>query len=196
VRASELRQVTPLVRVTTNEPHIILRFLDTGVQGIQVPMINSAEEAIKAVRAAKFSPFGIRGLAGSRAADYGQTVPFNEYVLQANSNTLLAVQIETSEAVDRVSEIAVIEGVDVVFVGTTDLCLSLGLPAQPKHPRVCQVIDTIAKEVMRAGKILGAFVASADSAREWQQRGARYLVSNLESILVPAMRQFLEKVRG
>jgi 4-hydroxy-2-oxoheptanedioate aldolase len=196
VRAAELRRVTPLVRVTTNQQHIILRFLDTGVQGVQVPMVNSAAEAEIAVRAIKFSPRGARGLAGTRPAQFSQAVPLGEYVQTANAETLVIVQVETVEAVSHVSEIARVDGVDVVFVGPTDLSLSLGVAGQPQHARVREAAEKIALEVEQAGKILGAFVSSPESAREWRNRGARYLATGLESILAPAARQYLEKVRS
>jgi 4-hydroxy-2-oxoheptanedioate aldolase len=196
VRAAELRGVTPLVRVPTNQSHVILRFLDTGAQGVQVPMVNSAAEAEMAVSAAKFGPRGSRGLAGTRAADYGQTTPFGEYVKVANAETLLIFQIETAEALREVSNIARTDGVDVVFIGPTDLSLSLGVPGQPEHPRVREAAEKIATEVAQAGKILGAFATNANSAREWKNRGARYIVTNLEPILLPSVRRYLEEVRA
>ncbi len=196
VRVSELRGVTSVVRVPTNQPHVILRFLDTGVQGIQVPMVNTAADAESAVRATKFSPQGDRGLAGSRAADYGQTTAFNEYVKTANAETLVIVQVETARALTQVPEIAKTDGVDVIFIGPTDLSLSLGFPGQPQHPLVREATDKIAADVAQAGKILGAFASNAESAREWRERGARYIVSNLESILLPGVRQYLDRVRA
>ena len=74
VRAAELRDVTPIARVPTNQPHVILRMLDTGVGGIHVPWVNSGAEAEAAVQAIKYGPRGMRGLAGVRAADVGQTM--------------------------------------------------------------------------------------------------------------------------
>lgn len=194
VRAAELRKITPIVRVTTNQQHVILRFLDTGAHGVQVPMVNSGPEAEKAVRAVKFGPRGDRGLAGTRPANYGQTTPFEEYVQKANHETLVIIQVETAAAVSQVSEIARIEDVDVVFIGPTDLSLSLGFPGHPEHPRVREAIDKIASDVAGAGKILGAYVSNSESAREWRQRGARYLVAGLENILLPSVRRFLEEV--
>lgn len=196
VRVADLRSVTPLIRVPTNQPHVILRFLDTGAQGVQVPMVNSPAEAERAVRAVKFAPRGNRGLGSTRAADYGQTAPFHEYVKVANAETLLILQVETVEALGEVMDIASTDGVDVVFIGPTDLSVSLGVPGQPQHPRVREATDRIAAQVAQAGKILGALASSADSAREWRQRGARYIVTNLETILVPGVRRYLEEVRA
>lgn len=196
VRVADLRSVTPLIRVPTNQPHVILRFLDTGAQGVQVPMVNSPAEAERAVRAVKFAPRGNRGLGSTRAADYGQTAPFHEYVKVANAETLLILQVETVEALGEVMDIARTDGVDVVFIGPTDLSVSLGVPGQPQHPRVREATDRIAAQVAQAGKILGALASSADSAREWRQRGARYIVTNLEAILVPGVRRYLEEVRA
>jgi 4-hydroxy-2-oxoheptanedioate aldolase len=196
VRVANLRAVTPLIRVPTNRPDVILRFLDTGAQGVQVPMINSPAEADRAVRSVKFGPRGNRGLGSSRAADYGQTAPFHEYVKVANAETLVILQVETVEAISEVLGIARTDGVDVVFIGPTDLSASLGVPGQAQHPRVREATEKIAAQVAQAGKILGAFASGAESAREWRQRGARYIVTNLETILVPGVRRYLEEVRA
>lgn len=161
-----------------------------------MPMVNSPAEAERAVRAVKFAPRGNRGLGSTRAADYGQTAPFHEYVKVANAETLLILQVETIEALGEVMDIARTDGVDVVFIGPTDLSVSLGVPGQPQHPRVREATDRIAAQVAQAGKILGALASSADSAREWRQRGARYIVTNLEAILVPGVRRYLEEVRA
>ena len=72
IRAAELHEVTPIVRVPVNEPHVILRFMDLGTQGCQVPWVEDAADAERAVQAVKYGPRGSRGLAGIRAADYGQ----------------------------------------------------------------------------------------------------------------------------
>ena len=99
VRAAELRNVTPLVRVTTNrnldDP---ARYMDRGPRA-HVPMVNTAREAEQAVRAIKYGPRGSRGLAASRSADFGQVGSYADYVASANKGTLVVVQIETTEAV-------------------------------------------------------------------------------------------------
>jgi hypothetical protein len=96
VRAAELRDVTSIVRVPTNQAPAILRLLDTGAQGAQVPWINTAPEAEAAVRAIKYHPRGVRGLAGVRASDYGLAGTLAEYTDRANRETLVVLQVETS----------------------------------------------------------------------------------------------------
>jgi 4-hydroxy-2-oxoheptanedioate aldolase len=196
VRAAELREVTPIVRVTTNQPHIILRFMDTGAQGLHIPWVNSGPEAEQAVQSVKYGPRGIRGLAGSRAADYGQRLPFGEYVKQANEQTLIVLHIETSTAVDNLADIIAVEGVDVVFIGPTDLSHSLGVPGQPQHPTTQAAIDRIVETVAGSDVALGIMVGNAEAAQQWKARGARYIAIGLESVLKPAAVNYLNAVRS
>lgn len=195
VRAAELRGVTPLARVTTNQPPVILRFLDTGAQGIHVPWVNSLDEARAAVRAVKYIPQGQRGLAGVRAADYGQGTAFMDYVRQANEETLVVLQIETREAIAQLPEIVALPDVDVIFIGPTDLSNSLDVPGQQDHPSVQEAMRKIIETVAASDKVLGMMVSNAAQARQWQERGARYITTTLESQLAPAMRQYLQGAR-
>ncbi len=196
VRAAELRGVTPIVRVTTNQPHIILRFMDTGAQGLHVPWVNSAAEAAQVVQSVKYFPEGIRGLAGVRAADYMQAAPLSEYVKQANAETLVTIHIETQEAVEDLPKMVAIDGIDVIFIGPTDLSQSYGVPGQPQHPSVQAAIDRIVEVVAGSNKALGIMVGSAQAAQQWRERGARYITIGLESILAPATRDYLKTVHG
>lgn len=195
VRAAELREVTPIVRVTTNRPHIILRYMDVGAQGLHVPWVNSAAEADAAVRSVKYYPRGIRGLAGVRAADYAQVTPLSEYVQQANAETLVVIHIETAEAVERLPEIVAVDGVDVIFIGPTDLSHSFGVPGQPQHPMVQEAMQRIVETVAGSNVALGAFVSNAAAARQWRERGARYVAVGLESLLSQAVHDFLAAAR-
>jgi 4-hydroxy-2-oxoheptanedioate aldolase len=196
VRAAELVGVTPVVRVPANQSHVILRFLDTGAMGVQVPLVGSAEEADAAVSYVKYWPRGARGLAGVRAAGYGQTGPLWEYVKSANEETLVVIQIETRSALDHVDEIAAVDGVDVVFVGPTDLSQALGVPAQTSHPRVEQAYDAIAAAVGESGAALGVLVGDAAGVQAWRERGARYIAVTIDSLLSRAARTLLTEVRG
>jgi 4-hydroxy-2-oxoheptanedioate aldolase len=195
VRAAELRAVTPIVRVTTNQPPIILRFMDTGAQGLHVPWVSSAADAEMAVRSVKYHPRGIRGLANMRAAEYGQTIPLSRYIEKANAETLTIIQIETLDGVEHASEIAGVDGVDVIFVGPTDLSHSLGVPGQFQHPTVRAAIERVADVAARSNVALGAIASDAQTAREWLDCGARYILVTLESLVKSTVQQFLGQLK-
>jgi len=195
VRAAELREVTPLVRVTTNEASTILRFMDTGAQGAHVPMVNSAGEADHAVRAIKYGPRGSRGLAASRSAGFGQLGPYDEYVRWSNDETLVVVQIETPEAVAAVPDILTVDDVDVVFLGLTDLSQALGVPGQTSHPDVEQAAQAVAGAVTVSRVALGVLVGNAAAAVAWRERGARYIAVSLEGLIRESSQAFQTAVR-
>ena len=194
-RAAETNDVTALVRVPVNQQHVILRYLDIGAQGVQVPWIHNAADATNAVRSVKYQPHGVRGLAGVRAADYGQRASFADYIQQANAETMVVAQMESAEAVANIREIVQVPGIDVVFIGPTDLSNSYGAPNDFTNERVQRAMQTITEAVVASDKALGILVTNAESARQWQQRGARYILTTTESVLGPACRAFLKEAR-
>jgi 4-hydroxy-2-oxoheptanedioate aldolase len=194
-RAAELHDVTTLVRVTTNQPPVILRYLDTGIQGAQIPMINSQAEAEAAVRAVKYHPRGVRGLAGVRADDYAQRQPFKDYVVQANEETMVIAQVETGAGVEQIAEIIEVPDIDVIFIGQTDLSHSLGVPGDTENLIMQAALDRIITAVKQSDKALGVLVSNAQAAQAWRERGAKYIVIGLESLLSSACRSYLQAVR-
>lgn len=197
-RAAELQNVTPLVRVTTNQQPVILRFMDTGVMGAMVPMINSVADAEAAVRSIKYAPRGQRGLAGVRAAAFGQVPGFNfkNYIAEANNETLVIAQVETAAAVDALPDIVKIPDIDVIFIGPTDLSQSVGVPGELQHPAVQELFDRIISIVTASDKALGILVPNAEAAKQWQARGARFVLVVMDALLGPACRGFLQAARG
>jgi len=141
VMAAERVGITPIVRTPGFDPAFILRLLDMGVQGIQVPHVSDAETA--AGQAVRYPPDGERGMAaGSRAADYGRT-PLLEHMARSNREIILACMIEDMAAVERIDEIAAVPGVDLLAVGPSDLSRSLGVSGHPDHPRLVAAIDRV-----------------------------------------------------
>jgi 4-hydroxy-2-oxoheptanedioate aldolase len=195
-RALELRGVTPLARVTTNQPHIILRFLDSGIHGVHVPWVNTPQGVEQAVRSVKYAPRGQRGLAGTRASEWGLSEPLGAYVERANRETMVVVHIETQDAVDAIEEYVAIDGVDVLFLGPTDLSQSLGHPGNPGHPDVIAAMERVARVVVPSDKVLGIYAGTAAMTREWLERGARYFTTGLEVFLREGMTAHLDRVRG
>lgn len=195
VRAAELHGVTPIVRVTTNAPPVILRFMDTGAHGLHVPWVNSLEETTAAVRSVKYHPLGTRGLAGVRAADYGQAGSFQAYIQRANAETLVVIHIETAEAIEQLPRMVAVDAVDVFFIGPTDLAHSFGVPGQPQHPVVQAAMQRVVDTVAGSHAALGIMVSTLEAAREWRARGAHYITIGLEALLSPAAHAYLRGVR-
>lgn len=183
VRAAEIGGLASLVRVTANDPKMILRALDVGASGILVPQVNSAAEAAQAVRAAKYGPQGERGLAGIvRAARYGFE-PVKKYIADANDRTLVVVQIEDIKAVEALDEIVAVDGIDGLLIGPADLSQSMGLTGQFDNPDFVRVVHDAVARVIRAGKHAGIFCFNADQAKYWRSQGARLLVIATDTML-------------
>jgi 4-hydroxy-2-oxoheptanedioate aldolase len=195
-RAVEPRGVTPIVRVTTNDPPTILRYLDTGVHGAHIPWVNSPAEVERAVQSVKYAPRGIRGLAGSRASEWGISEPLSAFVARSNRETLVVIHIETQEAVDAIDDYLAIDGVDVLFIGPTDLSQSLGHPGDTTHPDVLAALDRVASAVVGSDKVLGIYAGTVDMTKEWLDKGARYFTTSLEPFLRAGMTAHLRDVRG
>jgi 4-hydroxy-2-oxoheptanedioate aldolase len=187
---------TPLVRVTTNQTPIILRYLDTGAAGVVVPWINTPDEAEHVVRAVKYYPRGKRGLAHVRAADYGMGDSLGDYAVRANAETLVIVQCESVQAVENAAAIAEIDGVDVVFVGPTDLSQSMGLPGQTTHPDVIDMIQRVVDAVTPTGKAVGIMTKNIENAQFWRERGVRLITSGLDGVIAAGVRDFIGAIRA
>ncbi len=194
VRAAEVSDVTPLVRVTTNAKHIILRYLDTGAQGVMVPQVNSGAECAAAIDAVKFYPRGSRGLAGSRAANYGQKMNLPDYVGKANNETLTLIQVESKEAVDDIHAILDVPHVDVLFIGRTDLSQSYGFPGQATHPTVMEATNSVIEACHGKGVPSSVLVKSTDEAKEWLDKGCLMIMTTLEAIFGKACKDFVNNV--
>ena len=194
VRAVELRGATPLARVTTNQSQIILRYLDTGLHGVQVPWVNTVRDVELAVQFTKYGPRGIRGLAGGRASDWGLSESIGEYTARANRETMLIVHIETADAVELVDEYVGVDGVDVIFLGPTDLSHSLGHPGQVDHRDVQAAMQHVADVVVASDKALGIYAGDAEFAQEWQSRGARYIATGMDGFLLRGIKTYLKEV--
>ena len=194
--AAELTGLTPIARPWTNSPEGILRVLDRGAMGVQVPHVNTASDAKRAVEAVKFHPMGTRGLAaGTRPAGYGLTGSASDYVQEANRETLVCVQLEEAEALRNLDEILRVDGVDVLFVGPSDLSQSLGYPGRSDVPEVREAMDRAFAAIVAAGKMPGS-TGNIQAIRDYQRKGVRYLYTHLTRLLGSASQEFLSAVRS
>jgi 4-hydroxy-2-oxoheptanedioate aldolase len=194
--AAELAGVTAIARPWSNSPEAILRLMDRGVIGVQVPHVNTAADARQAVESVKFHPLGTRGLAaGTRPAQYGFNVSAADYVEEANRETLVCVQLEEAEALGNLGEILQVEGVDVFFIGPSDLSQSLGYPGRSDAPEVREAMDRAFATIVAAGKVPGS-AGNLQAIRGYQQKGVRYLYTHLTTLLAGSSREFLAAVRS
>jgi 2-keto-3-deoxy-L-rhamnonate aldolase RhmA len=146
--AAERVGITPIVRTPGFDPAFILRLLDMGVQGVQVPHVGDAATARAAVKAVRYPPLGERGMAAGSRAEFGK-IPLVEHTAQSNREILLACMIEDMAAVERIDEITAVEGVDLLAIGPSDLSRSLGVSGQPDHPRLVAAIDRVREAVKK-----------------------------------------------
>jgi 4-hydroxy-2-oxoheptanedioate aldolase len=162
-----------VVRVPWNDQVRIKRVLDVGASGILVPRVETTEEAEAVVRATRYSPEGIRGVGPLRAAKYGQE--FEEYVSSANEEILVLVQIETATGVENVEDIAAIDGIDGLFIGPSDLSVSLGTFGEDDSGRFEDAVNRIIDAAHDAEIAVGTVVGSPDEIEPWLDRGVDYL---------------------
>lgn len=162
LQAIQLNDVTGMVRVPWNEPSVIMRVLDAGAMGIICPMVNTKAEAEALVSAGRYPPLGARSNGPFRATQaYGA-----DYQAHANDEVLIFAMIETAEAMDNLDAILSVKGLDGVYVGPTDLALSLGKPAtlDPSDKDVLKAMKTIVDKAKKAGKLAGSHTDGAKTA--------------------------------
>ncbi|MBM2824903.1 MAG: 4-hydroxy-2-oxovalerate aldolase [Dehalococcoidales bacterium] len=192
VRAADCVNITPIIRIAMSIRQNILRYLDIGALGAQMPMVNSGPEVQAVMDAVKYPPEGKRGLAGVRAANYGLKGSLGDYVKEANQETMVIVQVETMEAVKNLKEILAVPGPDVIFIGPTDLSSAMGYPGQANHPEVQKMIDYLVKEIHAAGKASGTIAYDLALLKKAKERGIRYIVYNVGAMLARSGREYLE----
>jgi 2-keto-3-deoxy-L-rhamnonate aldolase RhmA len=160
IRACDLAGICSLVRVPDNNPKTILRVLEMGAQGIQVPHVSGNDDALAAVRAVRYAPLGDRGMGGpTRASRYG-TVPTPEHIETSNSEIVLVVMVEDEGAIRQLEDIASLDGLDLIAVGPSDLSQALGTSG-PDDPRLKETIEGIAATLKKVGKARMTFPLNA-----------------------------------
>lgn len=166
--------VTPLVRAPWNDAVILKRILDAGAAGVLVPHVNTRVEAEAAVRACRYPPAGVRGIAGSpRAAGYGQKIM--DYLTRANEEILVMVAVETPQAVANLDDILSVSDLDGIFIGPMDLSTALGYFGDPNHPEVKAVIAEVETKVLKTSKALATVANSWEQARSLYDKGYQLL---------------------
>lgn len=159
-RALDAGGCVPVARLPMNDPIWIHRALDAGAKGLVIPMVKTAEEAEKAVREAKYPPFGVRGFGLCRANTYG--VDFSAYAAQANEEIAMILQIEHIDAIENLDGILEVDGVDCLFIGPVDLSGSMGIVGKLHHPDMAAVLEKFRDACRKHGAAAGTYIVTPD----------------------------------
>lgn len=192
-----------MVRVPWNEPGIVMKCLDAGFAGLICPMINTADDARRLVQSARYAPLGGRSFGPTRA----NLVHGQGYAKGANSSVPVLAMIETREALGNLDAILAVEGIDGVYVGPSDLGLSLGHEPtlEPSAQEVLDAIDAILTKARAAGRIAGIHTGSPAMVRTMLAKGfhfaslltdVRLFVSALSTQLAEVRSTKAETVKG
>lgn len=198
IRAAELKNITPLVRIKDITRPSVLKMLDIGAKGLIVPCVETVDEVKKLVEWSKYYPLGKRGLFMARPSGYGFedfSKNINEYFKICNSETLLIPQCETIGCLDNIVEIVNIEGVDGIFIGPYDLSIGMGKPAQFGDPVFKEAISSILKACKDAGKFAFIYTGDNAAAKQYFKDGFDGVAVNMDvAILVKAYKSLINEI--
>lgn len=171
-----------VVRPAWNDTVLVKRYLDIGAQSLLFPFVQTPEEATAAVAATRYPPGGVRGMGGTmRASRFGRDT---NYVRDAESELCVLVQLETEEALERLEEIAAVDGVDGIFIGPADLSASMGVAGDLHHPRVRAAIDDAIRRIRACGKAPGILMLDEKRAQECLDLGALFVAVGTDQVLL------------
>lgn len=195
LRAARGARAEPVIRVPSAEPVMVKRLLDMGANSLMFPMIESAEDAARAVSYTRYPPQGMRGLSmTTRANGYGRRA---DYLNRYTDGLCLIVQIETPAAVRAIPQIATVEGVDALFIGPADLSAAMGYLGQPTAPEAQTLIDEACAMAHAAGKPIGILGFGDELARGYFDRGFDFVAVAGDSwLLARQMDALLARVKA
>jgi 2-keto-3-deoxy-L-rhamnonate aldolase RhmA len=186
IQAADRHEKTVFVRVPRLDPGLIGRVLDAGAHGVMVPKVNSAEQAAAVVEACRYPPAGQRGIGPHRSSAYFTQVA--DALERSNGRLVIAIQIESREAVDAIDEILEVPGIDVVFVGPADLSASLGHFGDPGHAEVEEAAQKVLDRALERGVGAGYYCNSGKAAALRAKQGFQMVnVGNDFGLLVRAV---------
>jgi len=182
--ACRAENIPALVRVPPTDYVQMMHPLESGAVGVMVPQVRSVEQVHQVVSWCKYPPEGSRGLfLGNTEANYGAT-DAQAHIERANREHLVAIQIETAEAVEQVDDIAGVQGVDALFVGPGDLACCLGVTGQPMHERCLAALQRVSDACRQAGKPWGVLPRSSEHMQWCYDHGCRWFstVGDLDAL--------------
>src|SRR5580692_6312792 len=194
-QAMQAHPITPMVRVPWNEPGIIGKSLDGGAMGIICPMVNNRAEAQALADACLYPPIGKRSNGPIRAAMYGEA---SSYQSTANDEILVIPMIETQQAIDNIDEILSVPGINGIYIGPSDMGLSLGLIPilDREEPIILDIYKKLLASCKKHGKFAGIHNGTAAYAARMMQMGFQLCtIANDSGLMARAAREAVTATR-
>ena len=183
VVAARATGVSSIVRVGSKEEWPILRALDIGSDGVQVPQVNTKLDAEMVVEASKYSPLGNRGVSiFTRAGKYFSTEGVN-HTEEQNARTMVIVHIEGEEGLNNLDSIMEVNGIDVLFLGPYDISQSLGVPGDVRNPIVEKALKNASDKARKNGRVVGSYAKDVEMAKWLIDQGVQYLSINVDATI-------------
>jgi 4-hydroxy-2-oxoheptanedioate aldolase len=184
VIACESRNVSPIMRVGNLDESMILRALDIGIHGIQLPSISTVADAKKLVEFSKYPPIGIRGFSPfTKAGNYdfrnGKSLP-----TEANKNVLVIANLEGVEGIQNIEEIAKVDFLDVIFIGLFDLSKSMGIPGDVENPLVINALEKSVQVAHVNNKKIGTIASNSGMMKKFMDIGIDYLTYSVDTGII------------
>ncbi len=172
-----------IIRVGNNEERLILRALDIGADGVQVPQVNDTDDAKRVIHAAKYAPMGARGMSlFTRAGDYYANRGAGHTDRQ-NAETMVVAHIEGRRGLDALDSIMTVEGIDVLFLGPYDISQSLGVPGEVRSPKVEKALQEAAGKARAKGRAVGSYARDIEMGKWLKDLGVQYLAVNVDATI-------------
>jgi len=184
IQIIDLSRCVPLVRLSSNDSTLIKRVMDAGAHGIIVPNVNSADEAVAAVKATQYPPNGMRGVGLWRAQGYGFN--FDEYKKWQASESIVIVQIEHIDGVNNLEAILNTEGVDGFIIGPYDLSASLGIPGEFENPDFKKALEKVLEVSKKTHALMGTHVVMPDVSLVTKkvEEGYRFIAYSIDTLFL------------
>jgi len=192
IRACELVNMTPMVRIGSRDPKLVLQYLDAGMMGVMMPGLETVADIRMLVDAVKYPPIGKRGMGASRASGYisvGKEAV--DYINFSNEQIMVIPQFEDAKLIDYFEEMISQTGVDAVVIGPRDLSLNMGFPDGPHHPEVQEMIDRAIAICRKKGVAAGITAGSRVDSANKVARGATMILAIAQLVISAGSREFL-----
>jgi len=179
-RAAAAAGISTVVRIPSPTEIDVMRALDAGGEGVQVPQLRTIEQIKTVCAAARFAPLGNRGSCAYTSSARYTFTPYAEHIETSNEQVLVVIHIENKESAEMIDEILEVPGIDVVFCGPWDLSQSFGIPGQTQHPIVKDTIKKVVSKCKAKGVSSGMFINKIEHMTEWLEAGVTYFTYGVD----------------